>query len=267
MRMKTKNTKTLRIEFVLAALVAFGIFACKSESEAQAHASGSGESASQPDEPGESGEAAQVAQAGATEANTEEPTVDEAEDADAPGMQIGDTAPMLDEAMRNVDESQVSIRSVAQEHGTLVVFTCNHCPYSRAWEQRIAELGNTYMQRGVGVIAINSNDPAMFAIDDFAPMQERAASLGMNFPYVVDSTSDVARAFDAQKTPEVYLLDADMRLVYRGAVDDNTEAGDVQRHFLRDALDALIEGRPIDPAETRAIGCSIKFRDPPVETP
>ena len=175
---------------------------------------------------------------------------------------IGATAPMTDQGMRNVDGEVTSIGGVAGEHGTLVVFTCNHCPWAKKWEERLTALGNTYRERGVGVIAINPNDPAVFAEDDYATMQERAQALGMQFPYVVDDTSDVARAFGANKTPEVYLLDSEQHLVYHGAIDDSADADGVQVQFLRDALEAVIAGGAIEQAETRAIGCSIKYRDP-----
>ena len=119
-----------------------------------------------------------------------------------------------------------------------------------AWEQRITALGNAYRERGIGVIAINSNDPDEFPIDDFPSTQQRASQLGMQFPYAIDATSDVARAYGARKTPEAFLFDANMRLVYHGAVDDNTDEAGVQRHFLRDALEALLDGHAISEAET-----------------
>ncbi len=175
---------------------------------------------------------------------------------------IGATAPMMDQAMRNVDGEVTSIGGVSGEHGTLVVFTCNHCPWAKKWEERLTALGNTYRERGVGVIAINPNDPAVFAEDDYATMQERAQTLGMQFPYVVDDTSDVARAFGANKTPEVYLLNSARELVYHGAIDDSADEEQVEQQFLRDALEAVIAGEAIEPNETRAIGCSIKYRDP-----
>lgn len=164
--------------------------------------------------------------------------------------------------MLGVDGSRVSIATVAGERGTLVIFTCNHCPWAQAWEGRITALGNRFRQEGIGVIAINSNDPEEFPADDYDGMRERARAAAMRFPYVVDPTSGVARAFRARKTPEVFLFDRRLRLVYHGAVDDNPfEEQSVQRHFLRDALVALVAGSPIENAETRAIGCSIKFRD------
>ena len=163
--------------------------------------------------------------------------------------------------MRNVDGHELTIGSLAGRRGTLVVFTCNHCPWARAWESRLTELGNTYRGRGIGVIAINSNDPAEHAEDGFEQMQERSRTLGMQFPYVVDATSDVARAFGATRTPEAFLFDADRHLVYHGAIDDNAHEPDaVQHRYLHDALEALLHGRPIEPSTVRSMGCTIKFR-------
>ncbi len=163
--------------------------------------------------------------------------------------------------MRSVDGSMHSIESVAGERGTLVVFTCNHCPYAVAWQDRLVALANQSLERGIGTIAINSNDPNEYASDSYEGMQTRAQELGMQFPYVVDETSDVARAFGAEKTPEVYLFNASGVLVYHGAVDDSQDPGSVRDHYLRDALEAVVSGGTVAQAETRAIGCTIKFRD------
>jgi glutathione peroxidase-family protein len=175
---------------------------------------------------------------------------------------IGAQAPSQNVRMRNVDGNQLTIGGVRGERGTLVVFTCNHCPYARAWEARLTELGNRFRSRGIGVIAINSNDPAEHEEDGYEEMQARARTLGMQFPYVVDATSNVARSFGATRTPEVFLFNAEMRLVYHGAIDDNAyEADEVQARYLQDALTAIVEGRAIPTPTTRSVGCTIKFRD------
>jgi peroxiredoxin len=176
-------------------------------------------------------------------------------------LNIGDKAPKTDVKMKNVDGQEVSIASVAGPKGTLVVFSCNHCPFAKAWEGRIAEIGNTYRGKGIGVIVINSNDPGAYPEDSYDQMQKRAKDRGFEFPYVVDATSDVARAFGASHTPEVYLIDKDGKLVYHGAVDDNSkDASKVESPYLKDALNALLAGNQIATKETKAIGCSIKFR-------
>lgn len=184
-----------------------------------------------------------------------------AEDAPAAPLALGQPAPLADVKMKNVDGRELSIADVKGAKGTLVIFSCNACPWAKAWEARIAELGNAYSRRGFGVVVINPNDPGLNAEDGYDVMQRRARDRKMKFPYVVDATSDVARAFGATRTPEVFLFGSNGLLVYRGTVDDNArEPGKVQRRYLRDALDAVLAGRAVAVAETKALGCSIKFR-------
>ena len=181
--------------------------------------------------------------------------------ADDEVLAIGESAPMTSVMMLNVDGEEVSIGGVAGEQGTLVIFSCNHCPWVVAWEDRIAAIGNEYMDRGFGVIAINPNDTVEYPADGYEQMQARAEERGFRFPYVVDATSDVARAFGATRTPEVFLFDGEGLLVYHGAIDDNARQPDqVENHYLRDSLEALLAGEEIAVAETRALGCTIKFR-------
>ena len=181
---------------------------------------------------------------------------------DAPrALAIGATAPQADVKMAGVDGRTLSIAGAKGANGTLVIFTCNSCPWVQVWEGRIAELGNTYARQKIGVIAINSNDPAVKPDDDLAAMKERAKKLGLAFPYVVDAASDVARAFGASHTPEAFLFDRKGKLVYHGAVDDNArEPEKVTERWLRDALVATVAGKPVAVQETKAMGCSIKFR-------
>jgi peroxiredoxin len=181
---------------------------------------------------------------------------------DAPeALALGTAAPMTDQQMRNVDGKQVTIADVKGKHGTLVVFTCNACPYARAWQTRIAALGNAALQRGIGVIAINANDPNVNGDDSFDGMVARAKQLGLKFPYVVDATSNIARAYGATRTPEAFLFDAEGKLVYHGTIDDNAhDASAVKQRYLRNAVDAVVAGKTVPVAETKAIGCSIKFR-------
>jgi peroxiredoxin len=177
------------------------------------------------------------------------------------GLSLGDAAPMARTALENVDGKTATIAGVAGKNGTLVVFTCNSCPWVKAWQSRMVEIANTYAARDVGVIMINSNDPDVSAEDGFKEMVARSKKLGMKFPYVVDATSDVARAFGATRTPEAFLFDAKGKLVYHGTIDDNAhEPEEVSRHYLADALDAMVGGKRIEMAETKALGCSIKFR-------
>jgi hypothetical protein len=177
-------------------------------------------------------------------------------------LAAGSKAPMASTKMKNAaDGKMVSIAESAGKSGTLVVFTCNHCPFARAWEERIVELGNGYLKKGIGVILINANDPAKYPEDGLAETQAHAKSRGMQFPYVIDDSSAVARAFGASVTPEAFLFDHAGKLVYHGAIDDNhKEPAQVQKRYLRDALDAVLAGKPPAVPESKSIGCGIKFR-------
>lgn len=176
-------------------------------------------------------------------------------------LAIGKSAPRAEVKMAGVDGKSVSIAEAKGPKGTLVVFTCNSCPYAQAWQARIAEIGNAYLKQGIGVIAINANDPGVKPEDDMAGMQDRARMLSLAFPYVVDATSDVARAFGATRTPEAFLFDARGKLVYHGAIDDNSREPDkVTARWLNDALAATVAGKAVAVKETKSIGCSIKFR-------
>ena len=176
-------------------------------------------------------------------------------------LALGAAAPAATVKMKGVDGRELSIADAKGEKGTLVIFTCNHCPWVKAWETRIAEIGNAWQAKGIGVIAINSNDPAAYPEDAFEEMQKRAKDRGMRYPYVVDATSEVARAFGASHTPEIFLFGKDGKLAYKGAVDDNAkEPEKVKEHFLADALEAVAAGKAPAMAETKALGCSIKYR-------
>lgn len=184
-----------------------------------------------------------------------------ADEAPAAGIAIGDEAPMATVKMKNVNGKELSIADARKAKGTLVVFSCNACPWVKAWETRIVELGNASLKRGIGVIVINANDPNVNKQDGYDVIKERAKQRKMQFPYVVDATSDVARAFGATKTPEAYLFGADGKLVYHGAIDDNAhEPGKVEARYLQDAVDAVVAGKAVATQETKALGCSIKFR-------
>jgi peroxiredoxin len=179
-------------------------------------------------------------------------------------LAVGASAPEPATAIKMksaLDGKPVAIADVRGKAGTLVIFTCNHCPFARGWERRIADLANGYSKKGIGVILINANDPAKYPEDDFAGMQARAKQLGLQVPYVMDETSGVARALGASVTPEAFLFDKNGKLAYHGAIDDNhRDAGAVKAHYLKDALDAVLEGHPAPLAETKGIGCGIKFR-------
>ncbi|MFN8586479.1 MAG: thioredoxin family protein [Candidatus Eisenbacteria bacterium] len=176
-------------------------------------------------------------------------------------LALGAKAPKTEVAMKNVDGKPLTIAKAAGKNGTLVLFICNHCPWVKGWQARIAEVGNAALAQSVGVIAINANDPAAYPEDEFDVMVTRAKEVGYQFPYVVDATSDVARAFGATRTPEAFLFDAKGKLVYHGAIDDNAQHADqVTARWLNDAVAAVAAGKPVATGETKALGCGIKFR-------
>ena len=177
-------------------------------------------------------------------------------------LAAGAKLPMGGVAMKNVDGKELTLAGAKGKQGTLVLFICNHCPWVKMWQPRIAEIGNAALARGIGVVAVNGNDPDAYPEDAYDVMVERAKEVGYRFPYVVDATSDVARAFGATKTPEAFLFDAKGRLVYHGAIDDNArDAKAVTSHWLADAVAAVAAGKTVATAESKALGCSIKLRE------
>jgi peroxiredoxin len=173
---------------------------------------------------------------------------------------LGDQIVETEVKMKNIDGSMISISEVAGEKGTLVIFSCNHCPYVIGWQDAMVEIGNSYMEKGIGVVFINSNDPAAKG-DTFEGMQQMAKDNGYKFPYLVDSDSSIATHFGAKKTPDVFLFDAAGKLVYQGAVGEGGREPTIDgQPWLKDALDALLSGNPIEAPQTKAVGCSIKFR-------
>lgn len=180
---------------------------------------------------------------------------------DAKTLKIGDTMPTPTQKMKSVDGKQYDLPSMMKSNKpTLVIFTCNHCPYVKKWDKRMADVGNEFHGK-INVIAINSNDPEYNPLDNFEGMKKRAKKLSLKYPYVVDATSNVAREFGAEKTPEIFLFDKAGKLVYKGAPDDNYDAKKAKTPWLKNAITNLLANKKIDPAVTKAIGCSIKFRE------
>jgi len=146
--------------------------------------------------------------------------------------------------------------------GFVIVFTCNHCPYAVAYEDRLIELDKEYKQKGYPVIAINPNDPAAQPQDSYELMQVRAREKGFTFPYLFDEGQKVYPVYGATRTPHIYLLNRsgnDLVVAYIGTIDDNyRDESAVEERFLADAIDALLDGRKPEPDFTRAIGCTIK---------
>ena len=171
-------------------------------------------------------------------------------------MQVGDKAP--DHTLPDTDGREHSLRG---DGVTAVVFTCNHCPYALAWHDRIVAAARDYSDRGVRFLAVNPNDAERYRADSYESMKERvAADGGWPFPYLRDESQEVARAFDAKATPDVFVFDAEGTLRYRGAPDSNHRDPSQEAAWLREALDALLEGGEPPQAETEPVGCSIKWK-------
>lgn len=244
-----------KIWMYTASTVMIGTLACEQNTKAPEHGEHKAADHSATSQPANAENQPTEAPASHPESHSQAPT------AVTKKLAIGDVLPASDVEMKNVDGKMVTIASVKGEKGTLVVFTCNHCPFAKAWEDRITALGNEFKAKGIGSIAINANDPKNMPADGFAAMVKRAKKLGLEFPYAVDATSDLARTYGATKTPEVFLFDGENKLVYHGAVDDNSrDPAGVESHYLKDALTALAGGEPIEMTSTKAVGCSIKLR-------
>jgi len=176
-------------------------------------------------------------------------------------LEIGSTMPLKDLDLADISGKNMTLANAKGDAGTLVVFSCNTCPWVIRWEDRYVSLANTYAQKGIGMIAVNSNAARFGSEDSLEEMLEHAKNNGYNFPYAQDPESELASAFGATKTPHIYLFDGDDKLVYRGAIDDNAKnAKKVDEPFLANAIDALLAGNPINPQTTKALGCSIKFK-------
>ncbi|HMN97793.1 MAG TPA: thioredoxin family protein [Miltoncostaeaceae bacterium] len=171
---------------------------------------------------------------------------------------VGDPAPGF--ALPNTDGGISTLDELAGAPAVVVAFWCNHCPYVRAWEGRFDAIAREYSGRGVVTVAICANDAEAYPGDSFAAMRERAAEQGYAFAYAQDEAQEVARAYGAERTPEVYVLDGERRIRYHGAIDDDRDEASVREHWLRDALDAVLGGDAPATAETPAVGCTIKWR-------
>lgn len=160
-----------------------------------------------------------------------------------------------------VDDQHHSLAEYAGKQVVAVVFSCNHCPYVRAWEDRMVQIQTEYEGSGVQLIAINANDAVKYPDDGFDEMKKRAAEKHFNFPYLRDETQVVARAYGAERTPEVFLFDRSRVLRYHGVIDDNyDDPRAVRTRYLKDAIDSILAGREVVVAETKPVGCTIKWK-------
>ena len=178
----------------------------------------------------------------------------------AEGYKVGDKA--TDFKLQNIDGKFVSLSDYKDAKGFIVVFTCNGCPYAKAYQERIIELDKKYKSLGYPVIAINPNNTEVKPDDDLAAMKSRAELKGYTFPYLKDSDYKVYKEYGATRTPHIYVLTkekGELLVSYIGAIDDNyQDASAVNESYLANAVDALlVNGKP-DPSFTKAIGCGIK---------
>lgn len=172
---------------------------------------------------------------------------------------IGDEA--IPFSLPGVDGEAHSLSNHQEKAAVAVIFTCNHCPYARAWEDRIVSIQNDYRDQGLQVLAINANDADKYPNDGFTQMQQCAEEKDFNFPYLQDESQELAAAYGAERTPEVFLFDSDRKLAYHGAVDDNyDDPNAVRENYLRDAIEAVLSGEGPSVSETRPVGCTIKWK-------
>ncbi|MBV9943420.1 MAG: thioredoxin family protein [Solirubrobacterales bacterium] len=171
---------------------------------------------------------------------------------------IGDVAP--DFSLPDTEGRRWSVADYDGAPATVVVFTCNHCPYALAWHDRITQVARDYAARGVRVLAVNSNDADRYPADSPEAMRERVAREDWPMPYLHDATQEVAREYGARVTPDVFVLDRQARLRYRGAPDGDYDNPRQRAEWLREALDAVLDDTILARPETKPVGCSIKWK-------
>lgn len=178
------------------------------------------------------------------------------------GYKVGDK--VEDFKLKNIDGKMLSMVDYKEAKGIIVIFTCNHCPFSVAYEDRIIDLHKRYAPKGYPVIAINPNDATIQPDDSFDKMKERAKKKKFPFAYLYDETQEVAKRFGATRTPHVFVVckkESDFIVNYIGAIDDNSnEPEKVKNKYLENALNELLEGKPVTQNFTKAIGCTIKWK-------
>ena len=175
-------------------------------------------------------------------------------------LAVGATAPNFT-LVNAVDGKTVAFKA-DDDKLKVVVFTCNQCPYAKAFEPRIIEIAEKYGPKGIAFYAVNPNDDSKYSEETLANMKARAVEKGYPFPYLKDGDSAIARAYGARVTPHVYVVDGKGAVIYRGYVDDSAKKDERKTTGLTDALNATMDGRPVPNADTRAFGCSIKWAKP-----
>lgn len=174
-------------------------------------------------------------------------------------LEIGATIPNSEDLMINVSDEKMSLINNFNENGLLVVFSCNTCPFVIMWEDRYRQLEKMCQTNNVGMVYINSNEAKRDGDDSLEAMKNHAKTMGYTFPYLIDQNSVLANAFGAKTTPHVFLFNKNKKLVYKGAIDDNyRDISQVNKTYLLDAIEQMVEGLDIHIKKTNAKGCSIK---------
>ncbi|MBN2289116.1 MAG: thioredoxin family protein [Candidatus Glassbacteria bacterium] len=174
-------------------------------------------------------------------------------------LKTGDTA--IDFSLPGTEGGNYSLSSFKDSKALAVVFSCVHCPYVLAWEGRLIDLARKYRSAGFAMVLICANDPVKYPADNFENMAEHARKKLYPFPFLQDESQEVARAYGAERTPEIFLFDSGRRLVYHGAPDDNHEdPGAVRARYLKDAVEAVLAGKPVAVEQIPPVGCTIKWK-------
>ena len=169
---------------------------------------------------------------------------------------VGRKAPFF-----SLPDTSGKAHSPGEAPATVVVFTCNHCPYALAWHRRLVAVADQFKEKGVRTLFINSNDAGRYPADSPQRMAERVAAGEFgDHPYLRDESQEVARAYDAKTTPDVFVIDAEGVIRYRGAPDADWEREELAAGWLRSALEAVLAGKEPQPSETAPVGCTIKWR-------
>jgi peroxiredoxin len=180
------------------------------------------------------------------------------------GYKPGDKA--ADFKLKKVDGRLVSMGDYKDSMGFVIAFTCNHCPYAQAYQDRLIDIANRYRSKGISVIAINPNDPSVSPEDSFDEMKKRSDGKKYPFPYLMDVKQEVYKIYGAERTPHIFLVSkrgGEYIVEYIGAIDDNyKDAAQVTQPYLESAIEAVLAGKSPEPNFTKAIGCSIKTRQP-----
>lgn len=174
-------------------------------------------------------------------------------------LKLGDRLP--DFKLKSIENKIYTKDDYKGKKILVIVFTCNHCPYAQAYEDRLIELQKSYLDKSVQFIAINSNDDKNYPEDSFENMIKRSKMKKFNYPYLRDDTQNIAKLFGTSYTPEIFVFDENRILKYHGRIDDNwQEADKVKSHDLKNALECMLNNKSIKRTNTQAIGCSIKWK-------